>query len=401
MTYQDPKNASTGGIGKMHASLNPLYGQYVPNKLKALYYGPGVVDLHLTASLPSDVSKALIVTGTSLYAKTPLIKGLEQTLTPKHHAATFSGIRAHSPQIQIDQAVSILTSDPSIDTIISVGGGSPMDSAKNMVYHVHEATGRWLSHITIPTTLSAGECTPGGGFTREDGVKGILFHSKLYVDYIFYDPAFAAYTPPKLWLSTGIRALDHAVETQYHPCATWVPTKVMALNAISQLFRLLPQYAADPTNENTITACYLAVYASLGFFGQNIQGGLGLSHSLGYALGSPYGIGHGYTSCMSLPPVVKLKARECKDNAGAIASILPFIGEERSGNDIADADLVSKRISDLVEQIGLKTNLTIEGVNQDEIDIICARATRLPFGGESPEERKLWNSVKELVSTLW
>lgn len=385
----------------MQASLSPLYGQYVPNKLKALYYGPEVVNLHLLRCLPSENSKAFIVTGSSLAKKTPLIQGLEKVLSEKHHAFTFSGIKAHSPQSQIDEAVSILSQDDSIDTIISVGGGSPMDSAKNMVYYVHEATGRLLSHITIPTTLSAGECTPGAGFTREDGVKGILFHSNLYVDYIFYDPKFALYTPPNLWLSTGIRALDHAVETQYHPSATWIPSKVIALNAVSQLFRLLPEYAANPTGEDTITACFLAVYASLGFFGQNIQGGLGLSHALGYALGSPYGIGHGYTSCISLPPVVRLKARESKENAESIAAILPFIGETRSGDDISDADLVSKRIVGLIEQIGLTTNLTAQGVSRDQTEIICARATRLPFGGETAEEKQLWNSVRAMVDTLW
>ncbi|KAJ5239053.1 hypothetical protein N7468_003672 [Penicillium chermesinum] len=401
MTYQDPRNVSTGGIGKMQASLSPLYGQYVPNKLKSLYYGSDVVKLHLLSCLPSETSKAFIITGTSLATSTSLIKDLEELLSPKHHAGTYAGIKAHSPQTQIDDATSIISQDESIDTIISVGGGSPMDSAKNMVYQVREATGRLLSHITIPTTLSAGECTPGAGFTKEDGVKGIRFHADLYVSYIFYDPKFALPTPPTLWLSTGIRALDHAVETQYHPSATWIPSKMIALNAIAQLFRLLPAYVANPTNEDTITACFLAVYASLGFFGQNIQGGLGLSHSLGYALGSPYGIGHGYTSCISLPPVVKLKARESKQNAASIAAILPFIGEEQSGDDVADADLVSERITGLIEQIGLKTDLTAQGVSKSEADIIAARATRLPFGGETPDEKQLWKSVRELVDTLW
>lgn len=176
---------------------------------------------------------------------------------------------------------------------------------------------------------------------------------------------------------------------------------MIALHAISQLFRLLPESAADPSNEDTIMACFLAVYASLGFFGQNIQGGLGLSHALGYALGSPYGIGHGLTSCISLAPVVKLKARQNKDNAASLAAILPFIGETRSGEDVRDADLVSNRIGSLVEQIGLKTNLTAEGVSKKEADIICARATMLPSGGETAEDKQLWDSVRELVDTLW
>ncbi|KAJ6164693.1 hypothetical protein N7470_003365 [Penicillium chermesinum] len=383
MTYQDPRNVSTGGIGKMQASLSPLYGQYVPNKLKSLYYGSDVVKLHLLSCLPSETSKAFIITGTSLATSTSLIKDLEELLSPKHHAGTYAGIKAHSPQTQIDDATSIISQDESIDTIISVGG-------------VREATGRLLSHITIPTTLSAGECTPGAGFTKEDGVKGIRFHADLYVSYIFYDPKFALPTPPTLWLSTGIRALDHAVETQYHPSATWIPSKMIALNAIAQLFRLLPAYVANPTNEDTITACFLAVSS-----GRISRAALACHIPWATHWARPMGIGHGYTSCISLPPVVKLKARESKQNAASIAAILPFIGEEQSGDDVADADLVSERITGLIEQIGLKTDLTAQGVSKSEADIIAARATRLPFGGETPDEKQLWKSVRELVDTLW
>ncbi|KAJ5792626.1 uncharacterized protein N7503_008604 [Penicillium pulvis] len=70
--------------------------------------------------------------GNSLAKKTPLIKGLESLLSPKHHAGTYSGITEHSPQAQVEEAASRLQQDTFIDTIISVGGGSPMDSAKNI-----------------------------------------------------------------------------------------------------------------------------------------------------------------------------------------------------------------------------------------------------------------------------
>lgn len=388
----------------MDSSLHPLSGLYKPHALKGLYYGPDVVKAQLLSTLPTASSKAFIVTGHSLATKTPLIKQLEELLTAQHHAGTFSNIKEHAPVAQLDEATAQVKQDSSIDTIISVGGGSPIDSAKAIIYRVHETAQKWLVHITVPTTLSAAECTALAGYTREDGVKTGVSHPNVFASYIFYDPKFGLHTPPSLFLSTGLRALDHAVESQYHPSTTWVPCRLVALNAIAELFRLLPRYQEDPKDEDVITGLFLAAYASLGFLGGNFHGGLGLSHTLGYALGSPYGIPHGITSCLTLGHVVKLKARQSAGNAEAIAAILPYVGEKRSGDDVQDSDAVGDRILNLVKDLGLKTTLTERGVGKDQLDTICARAT----GGLTPskvdkntEDEKTLKSVRALVESLY
>ena len=388
---------------KMDAHLHPLKGLYKPNNLKALYYGPNVVKNQLLSALPTEQSKAFIITGGSLANKTPLIKDLESLLSSKHHAGTFSNIKEHAPIAQLDEATSIVKKDDTIDTIISVGGGSPIDSAKAIIYRVHETAQKWLLHITIPTTLSVAEGAAMAGYTQSDGTKTGVANPNVYPGYIFYDPKFGAHTPPSLFLSTGLRALDHAVESQYHPTATWMPCRMMALNAISQLFTLLPKYKNDPKDEDTVTGLFLAAYASYAFMGGNMKGGLGLSHSLGYALGSPYGIPHGITSCLTLGHVVKLRARQNSENAENIAAILPYIREKRSGDDLKDSDLVGDRILGLVQDLGLKTTLTEKGVGKDQLDTICARATGglLPSKEKSPQEEELLKAVRELVEKLW
>jgi alcohol dehydrogenase class IV len=85
---------------------------------------------------------------------------------PDRHANTFSKIGEHAPVAQLDQATEQVHKDPSIDTIISIGGGSPIDSAKAISYRVKEKTGKYLTHIAIPTTISAAECSSGAGYTR-------------------------------------------------------------------------------------------------------------------------------------------------------------------------------------------------------------------------------------------
>lgn len=386
----------------MKASLHPLSGLYRAHDLKGLYHGPEVVKNHIRSVLPTKTSKAFIVTGNSLATKTPLIGDLEALLGSDNLAGTFSDIKEHATSAKLDEVTTQVRQNAAIDTIISVGGGSPIDSAKAIIFRIHEISGRWLTHITIPTTLSAAECTIIAGYTKPDGVKTSLSHPKLYPAYIFYDPKFGLYTPPHLFLSSGIRALDHAVEIQYHPYATWMPTRLLTQNAITELFKLLPLYKANPKNEDVITGLFLAAYASLGFLGQNVGPTLMLSHSLGYALGSPYGIPHGITSCLTLGRVVKVMARLNIENARNIAAILPYIGEKRSDDDLRDCDRVGDRILELVRVLGLQTTLTEHKVGMDQLDIVTARSLRLEPGKEIDlQDKELFHIVKELVRDLW
>jgi alcohol dehydrogenase class IV len=389
----------------MEATVSPWAGLYKPLPLKALYYGPDCVSKNLLSCLPSENSKAFIITGSSLYNKTPLIKQLEQLLTPKHHAGTFSNIKEHAPIAELDAATKQVHADPSIDTIIAVGGGSPIDSAKAISYRLHEKGGNFLNHVVIPTTLSAAECTAIAGYTKEDGEKTGIGHPGVYASYILYDSKFALHTPPKLFASTGIRALDHAVEMHYHPTATFMPCHFMSGQAIAELFNLLPKYMQYPESEDVIIRLFLAAFASLGFLGANTKGGLGLSHTLGYALGSPYMIPHGITSCMTLGHVVKLKANLSYNTAKQISNILPQLGMQRTGDDVMDAQKVGDAILGLVDELGFKTTLTEKGVGRDQLDVICARAA----GGLTPEsvkeksdlEQRTYNGIRKLVEGLY
>lgn len=374
-----------------NSTNHPPSGLWKPFRLQAMHYGADTVKDHLPSYLPSDTSKAFIITGSSLATKTKLISHIESLLGPKHHAGTFADIKQHAPVSQLDQATDAVTKDPSIDTLISVGGGSPIDSAKAISHRYHEKQSKYLYHITIPTTLSAAECTPIAGYTDSTGTKVGVFHPELMPHVIIYDCTFAKETPQKLWLSTGIRALDHAVESMYHPTTPEAPTKQMCLSAIGQLFEYLPKSKKEPGNEEYITRLQLAAFNSLYGIGLNMAGGLGLSHSLGYALGAPYGIPHGITSCLTLASVVRLKAEKTED-AEQLARILPYIGQARTDNDRKDAIRVGDAIDGLLKELGLDTRLNEHNVGEDHIPKIARLATKT-------EEGELYDSVVSLVES--
>lgn len=141
---------------------------------------------------------------------------------------------------------------------------------------------------------------------------------------VFYDPEFTRHTPLRLLLSTGIRALDHAVETIYHPNSSEVPWKAMASTSIQSLFENLPIVAkssnlesqGESDNESplgvisgdTLVRLHLAAWGAAGLRGSNFGGGMGLSHSLGHALGSPYDIPRKLTQ----PSVAGFRAKTYK-----------------------------------------------------------------------------------------
>jgi alcohol dehydrogenase class IV len=276
----------------MESSNFPLFGLWQPglSQLKHLYYGAACVQKHLLSTLPTPSSKVLVLTGRSIATKTPFLQQLE-TLLGSHHAGTFSQIRQHAPVADINQATEVVERDPAIDTILSLGGGSPIDAAKVISLRAHERSGKFLTHLTIPTTLSAAECTEGAGYTRSDGVKASAHNVQLGVTAIFYDPDYVKYTPTQLLLATGMRAMDHAVESLYNQYATEMPWKALSIWAVEALFENLPRIkGSHPNDGDVVIKLLLAAFASLGFLGYNVKGGLGLSHSIGYALGSPYGI---------------------------------------------------------------------------------------------------------------
>lgn len=152
-----------------------------------------------------------------------------------------------------------------------------------------------------------------------------------------------------------MRALDHAVELMYHPLASEIPTKRLCLEAIKDLFMYLPQSKANPNDAEIRTKLFLACYASL--FPFLFSGGVGLSHSIGHAIGATYGIPHGITSCLSLAPVVRLKAND-PNEAKQISRIVPYINKQTAGDDSKDTHIVADAITDLVERLGLTTTLT-------------------------------------------
>ena len=225
------------------------------------------------------------------------------TVTIGQHAP-MSQIRAASEDIGLAGA----------RAVVSFGGGSAIDAAKIISVRLADGDGRALPHIAVPTTLSVAELAAGAGYTSDVGDKAGMRDPRLLVQTVIYDAELTVATPMQLWLSTGIRALDHAVEgflgEGEHPF-----NDVMALEAIRRLFWSLPRALAAPDDVEVRTQNQIAAWFSFTLPGASAAG---LSHTMGKQIGARHGIPHGVTSCLLLPHVMRYLARRMPERVAAL-----------------------------------------------------------------------------------
>jgi len=316
--------------------------------------GPGSV-----AALPEQcdargMEHVVVVTGRTLREQTPVVTRVEKLLGARH-VATYSGVREHVPAGAVEELTELLRSSGA-DGVVSVGGGSPIDGSKAALYHYD---GGETAQIAIPTTLSAAEFTYTAGVTDEASRrKGGVAHPRLTPRAVLLDPELTVHTPERLWLSTGIRALDHAVESVYAPEQDRFAIEV-SLRAIEMLLHALPACRADAADLAARAEAQVAAwYSGMGLAAVTVRP----SHPLGRILGAGFGIGHGITSCVLLPASVDWMAAAHPD---AVAPLCNAFHVEQP-------EQVGAAVRAFVASLGLPVTLRDAGLDATALDAYTA-----------------------------
>lgn len=323
--------------------------------------------------------RVFLITGRSLATQSDVVSRVERALGTLH-VGTFSGIRQHAPKGDVARAAE-QASTLKTDTLVSVGGGSPIDATKAVAQALLQSTDTLLPHIAIPTTLSAAEVSHLVGVTDESTKRKSGFaDTKLAPRSVLLDASLTLTTPMQLWLSTGIRSLDHAVETLYAPGLHPI-NDVLSLEAIKRLFTYLPRTKAHPDDLDTRTELQLASWMS--FFGE-VNTPMGLSHNLGRRIGASYDVPHGITSCIILPHVMRAFAPIYTQQLTSIAQALGLVSENTNPTHLALS--AADAVSGLIEQLGLPQHLRDVGINETELPEIAATTPNREFSSEELEK---------------
>lgn len=312
---------------------------------RRVHFGAG--SLEKLREEASGCRRAFLITGRTLSEKTDLARRVEGMLGGKH-AGTFAGMGQHTPGSAVRRAAEAARG---ADLLVSLGGGSVIDGTKAVARELG-----YPGHVAIPTTLSGAEWAHRVGVTDEAAGRKAGFRDERAVPpVVILDPEVTVYTPERLWLSTGIRALDHAVEGLLyggeHPV-----TDVTGLEGARRLVRLLPRSKRAP--EDLEARAQLQVAAWLAYFGP-ANTPMGLSHELGRRIGASYGIPHGITSCITLAP--SLERMRSRVPAARWEALREALGGDPPG-----------RVAALVGELGLPSRLRGFGVPEGDLEGIAA-----------------------------
>ncbi len=266
----------------------------------------------------------------------------------------FREITQHAPMEEIEHATEMMR-NKGCDGIISIGGGSVQDAAKIVRYYYrHDAV-----QISIPTTLSAAEFSHSAGYSI-GGEKSGIRDREITPQYVFLDPEAVVETPQRLWRTTGIRTLDHVIETMTSNFQS-EPARIMALAALRKIIYNLGNDSLDARHE-----CQLAAWYS---YFEVFDSPFGLSHRIGRIIGAKWEIPHGVTSCITLPAVLSHYART---EPAPLALMAQALGMEST--DIkALAKQFSASVASFIENLGLASTLSEYGITEKDFNYIAEK----------------------------
>jgi maleylacetate reductase len=347
-------------------------------------------------------SRAFLMVSGALNRQTDEIEKIRSALGSRC-AGAFDAMPPHTPRAAVIAAAEQARA-ASADLIVTVGGGSITDGAKAvqlcLANNVRTVEGidairankgvapvmnpPVVRQISVPTTIAGGEFSAIAGVTDERSrIKEMLRHDLVMPRAAILDPAVTVHTPQWLFLSTGIRAVDHCVEglcsRETHPYAD-----AQALKGLSMLAQALPRVKADANNLDARMDCQIGTWLSMGPLSMGVP--MGASHGIGYVLGAVFDVPHGYTSCVMLPSVMRWNK---PDNAGRQALVSAAMG--KPGEDAADV------LDGFIRGLGMPRSLQDVRIGPEHFDRIAQQAMGTPWIPRNPRRIDSPAQVREIL----
>lgn len=385
-----------------------IQGSYHFINQESVIFGVPAADAVLDECQKRGAERVVVVSGRSLNRKTPLTGAIVQRLGSRY-AGIFDDCAEHTPQKTVIALANQLR-ESKADIVVTVGGGTPIDTVKvallclvtgvtsesqldqwritvasDGTVHVPKVALGACRQIAIPTTLSGAEFSNMGGCTDTSlGVKHAYCAPGSSPVTVILDPAMTTYTPAQLWLSTGIRAVDHAVESLCSINAQPL-TDATCLEALRRLSTSLVRNVAEPSDLAARLDSQLGVWlASTGI--NRVE--FGASHGIGHVLGAAMHVPHGITSCVLLPAVMQYNQSVTQDQQKAIGATL----QASSG---------AEGIRDLIASLGLPTRLRDTIATRDRFPELARKAMSNRWVRSNPRRIDREEQVIEILELAW
>ena len=372
-----------------------------------------------------NINRAFIVTGPGMSKRGYVQRVIDQLRQRQNNTAflVFDDVEEDPSTNTVEKGVAMMN-DFKPDTIIALGGGSPMDAAKAMwmfyehpetswygvmqkyldirkrAYQIKKPTKSQL--IGIPTTSGTGsEVTPFAVITdSETHVKYPLADYALTPNIAIVDSQFVETVPAKTTAWTGLDVLCHATESYVSVMATDY-TRGWSLQTIKGVMENLPKSVQGDKLARRKMHDFSTMAGMA--FGQAF---LGINHSLAHKMGGAFGLPHGLLIAIAMPQVIRFNAKrpqklalwphyETYHATKDYADIARFIGL-KGNTDEELAEAYAKKVIELAHECGVKLSLKDNGVTREEFDKVVDDLARLAY----EDQCTTTNPVEPLVSQL-
>jgi maleylacetate reductase len=390
------------------------HGTHRYSMQERVIYGTPAAEAVVSEVTALGFARVYIMSTRSLTGEEGLAAHVAAALGPRY-AGLYAGVTAHSPrECVIEGAARARAANAQL--LIAVGGGSVIDATKVMLLCLWNGidtvegldpyrrgtptAGRLdpsrmpvgqanaIRMLAVPTTFSAAEFTSSAGVSNiKRKAKEGFDHPLLVPQTVVLDPAATLTTPIELLLSTGIKAMDHAVERLCAP-ETNPLSDATGDQAIHLLTRALPAIKANPGDLSARLDGQFGMWLSITGAVRGI--GIGASHAIGHTLGGSYGVRHGITSCVTLPAVLRWNAATNAERQMHISAMM--------GNAKRDA---STLVRELVAGLGLPTRLRDVGIRREDFMAIAEHTMTDVAIPANPRKIAGPQDIVEILDLAW
>lgn len=369
------------------------------------YHGKGAINEIVPVAKSKGFKKVFVCTDPDLL-KFGVSAKVTDLLDKEGIAYTiYSGIKPNPTIENVKDGVAAFK-EANADSIIAIGGGSAMDTAKAIgiiianpefsdvrsLEGVAPTKNHAVPTIAVPTTAgTAAEVTINYVITDvEKERKFVCVDEHDIPEVAVIDPDMMSSMPKGLTASTGMDALTHAIEG-YTTKAAWEMTDMFHLEAIRLIAKHL-RGAVENKPEDRDGMALAQYVAGMGF--SNV--GLGIAHSIAHTLGAHYDTPHGVACAMMLPIVMEYNKEFTGEKYREIARAM---GVE--GVDNMSAEEYRKAAVDAVRQLSIDVGIPVknEKVREEDLDILARDAYEDACRPGNPRETSV-EELKELYRKI-
>ena len=372
--------------------MNPFTFQTCPN----IVFAPGAATRIADLVAEAGARRVLLVTDAGVRGA-GLTRDAEAALAAAGVAlSVFDGVVADPPAAVVEAAAAQARAE-GVDLVLSIGGGSALDTAKlvaylarsgealDTLYGIDQARGERLPLMLVPTTSGTGsEVTPIAIVTTPSEEKKGVVSRRLLPDWAILDPELTLGLPAPVTAATGIDAMVHAIEAYTSRHRKNPISDQLARQALALLSGNLRDACRDGRNLAARSAMLLgASLAGMAFANAPVAA----VHALAYPIGALFHVPHGLSNALVLTPVMRFNLPEA---ARLYAELAPILDPTAAGRPVAEAaEMFVAALEALCRDCEVPSSLAAVGIGPGDLDRLAGDAMK--------QTRLLVNNPREVT----